>query len=475
MTITTDTKGSDTMKKVIYVILPLFLLLVLVFLSSRNDGTALASMASSQSVHQGDLYLSGGNVTTVEGRLDINGSIIIEGNATLVLREAVLNFTQRERNEFNITLRNPGGGNPRLEVYDSTLTSNFRVNVFLQENSTAEVHNSTSSPAAYQLYGQSLLSMYQDSFIYNIFLTENGSVEGRDSVVREIHVYDSSRLHVINTEIQSFLIGPSRVNCTLSDIGPGHVDNWNFLQNSSTVVLPGGTSPNVTLMDADVKSWRFVFYSRCNAKILDSDLGEVSATSGAFVHVGSSKCSMINAQPSARLYAYDCALDYIEAGGSSIRLVNSTYSSNTYFYSSGEFFVGWYADVQVLDSSGQEVPSANVTATYQNGSVAGSGLSNAQGLVRLILIEKRVNESGDMPIGNYTLRGTDGSYFGQTTVDMTENRLVTLPLIHIEIPEISSMSMATIFVCVVIFLLPRQIREPKPEEERTLYTSMAVG
>ena len=55
-------------------------------------------------------------MTSIEGRFDINGSILIEDNATLILRDAVLNFTQSHSYEFRMNLQNPFDGNPRLIV-----------------------------------------------------------------------------------------------------------------------------------------------------------------------------------------------------------------------------------------------------------------------------------------------------------------------------------------------------------------------
>jgi hypothetical protein len=89
------------------------------------------ALSTNSVIHQGNLVISGNNLTVLEGRFDINGSIIVEQNATLFLRDAILNFTQKGRNH-NITLRNPAAGNPRLIAYNSTLTSNgYDLNLYL--------------------------------------------------------------------------------------------------------------------------------------------------------------------------------------------------------------------------------------------------------------------------------------------------------------------------------------------------------
>lgn len=91
----------------------------------------IPSVNASPSVHQGNLLITGNNVTTITGRFDMNGSITIEGNATLQLQNAVLNFTQNAKGQFKINMKNPAKGRPRLVAYDSTITSNYDFSIFL--------------------------------------------------------------------------------------------------------------------------------------------------------------------------------------------------------------------------------------------------------------------------------------------------------------------------------------------------------
>ena len=45
-------------------------------------------------IYQGDLLLAGNNITFIEGVFNINGSIIIEENAALYLKDAFVNLWQ---------------------------------------------------------------------------------------------------------------------------------------------------------------------------------------------------------------------------------------------------------------------------------------------------------------------------------------------------------------------------------------------
>jgi hypothetical protein len=103
-------------------------------------------------------------------------------------------------------------------------------------------------------------------------------------------------------------------------------------------------------------------------------------------------------------------------------------------YDASQVFVRWYLDVHVEDSGGQAVPSATVTASYLNGTQAASDLTDEYGWIRLTLIEKRVNTTGEFPIGNYTVTADYDIYQDQATVDMIDNHEIVLVLGFV-IPE----------------------------------------
>jgi len=125
------------MRRLTSLIIVLCLLGISAFVEKREVPVVYAS----PDIYQGDLILSGNNVTVIEGQFDINGSIIVEENATLILRNAVVNFTQKEWKQFNITFRNPSNGNPRLLVSYATIVStpDFQFEVYFYGNSTAQI------------------------------------------------------------------------------------------------------------------------------------------------------------------------------------------------------------------------------------------------------------------------------------------------------------------------------------------------
>ena len=87
------------MKKLHFTFSVLFILLA--FTLVQWGGISIVK--ASPEIYQGNLILEGNNVTIIEGVFDINGSIIVEENATLLLKDALLNFTQTEYARANGT------------------------------------------------------------------------------------------------------------------------------------------------------------------------------------------------------------------------------------------------------------------------------------------------------------------------------------------------------------------------------------
>lgn len=76
----------------------------------------------------------------------------------------------------------------------------------------------------------------------------------------------------------------------------------------------------------------------------------------------------------------------------------------------------------MTDSVDNIVPLANVTATYPNATIAGSQLTDASGNVWFTLEEKKVNASGNYPVGDYVLDAAYGIYHANATINLTGNQ-----------------------------------------------------
>jgi len=120
-----------------------FLAITLVLLSLAHIFTLARVQAQLPS--SGDLILTGSDVQEIVGcTLEVNGSIIIKENATLKIINSTLKFTSTN---YNITLKEPRNGNPRLIIINSNVscktTTRYRgFSIFCYGNSSLSITNS---------------------------------------------------------------------------------------------------------------------------------------------------------------------------------------------------------------------------------------------------------------------------------------------------------------------------------------------
>jgi len=434
-------------RRLALVILVLSLLLALVFVQKLN----IPRVKASPDIHQGDLVLTGNNVTTIEDlRFDINGSIIVEENATLILRNAILNFTQTDDYQHTMIFRNPVNGNPRLQVENATITaSGYYFHIDFYGNSTGTINKlekGTFPYLTFRTYDSSVLSTSNldtraiygyDTSKVNVsnstlwFLSgyESCSVTASNCTIGQFSAEDSSIINVSDSEIGYWLDIESRsVNCSITGIMPGLVTSWNYLVDCSVLVSSGGYAPNVTVHNTQINEWIFDFWGSSNVTISNSTLRDLVPRESSIVTVTDSRVY--------RVYAHDSSVTW---------MFNST--SNYYYpYHESKIYVYWYLAVHVIDSISQNVPSANVTAAYPNLTVAESKLTDANGWAMLILMEKMMNATGEYPVGNYTVEATYETYSNGTIVNITENQVITLTLADFIIPEFPSFLILPLFM-----------------------------
>ncbi|MEM2912618.1 MAG: carboxypeptidase-like regulatory domain-containing protein [Candidatus Bathyarchaeia archaeon] len=442
--------GGGTMKRLVFFVLVSSLLFALM-LVQKGD---IPAVRASSTIFQGDLILTGNNVTTIEGRFDINGSIIVKDNATLRLKRAILNFTQTKERQYNITLGNPSNGCPRLFAYNSTITSAYRIDILLKDNSTASFNN-TAVNWFLSARGNCVLSISNGSYVRWQYGYDSSVISVSNSTIGEWHNYNYGggglQITVYDSEIGSLVLGPKSVKCTISNLEPKRINYWNFITNCSVTLLAGGASPNITLSNTMVNVWRFAFYGYSNAAIINSVIGEVSAFSGSIIYLNSTTCVHANVYSTSVLRITDSSITWLDSRGqSNTWLLNST-CAHPSIQDSAKVYVCWYLDVHVVDSISQNVPSATVTATYPNATTADSKLTDAYGWARLTLTEKITNATGEYPIGNYTITATYETHSKSTTVNMTENQQITLTLDFI-IPEFPSSTILSFFTLTITLL-----------------------
>jgi len=439
------------MRRFVCVVLVLSLFVAPVFVQKGS----VPIVKASSSIYQGDLILTGNNVTTIEGRFDINGSIIVEENATLILRNAILNFTQTSHWQFEMTFQHPAYGNPRLVVENSTITANdLYMYVDFYGNTSIEADESSFANGVFAcLLADSMMSV-TNSNIDRLITFGSSTVESLNSTYSWINTYgytsgsfsncttdiliaeEGSVLTMTDCTVNHAFFIPSSANYSVINHKPGFVDSWNFLQNCSVVAAPTGLAPNVTLTGTWIYGWGFSSRGNSNYTIFNSLLYALDSHDFSTAHVYNSTISW-------RLWSSD---------SSCVWLLNST-SSTFAIEEASRIYVCWYLDVHVVDSIGQNVPSATVTATYPNATIADWRLTDASGWTRLTLMQKMMNATGEYVIANYFVEATYESHSNSTeTMMMTGNKQITIPLPFI-IPEFPSFLILPLFMIATLLAI----------------------
>jgi hypothetical protein len=165
----------------------------------------------------------------------------------------------------------------------------------------------------------------------------------------------------------------------------------------------------------------------------------------------------LNAYHNSEIHCFDSMGDIAYLyGNSRIWAVSSTINSS-YNYDQSKVYAYWYLDVHVIDSIGQNVSSASVTATYPNATLAESKVTDAGGWAKLTLMEKMMNATGEYLIENYVVTATYETYSNQTEISMTGNRIITLRLEDFVIPEFpSALVLAWLIVVTLLTIAIRQ-------------------
>jgi hypothetical protein len=171
--------------------------------------------------------------------------------------------------------------------------------------------------------------------------------------------------------------------------------------------------------------------------------------------ISAEKCSILalNTYDSSQQHVSNSTINLVNTHGETrVFLTNSTCSDFT-ISNQSRVFVYWYLDVNVVDDLYNNVPSANVTATFPNSTQAESKLTNSIGWARLALMEKMMNVTGNHPVGNYTIEATYLAYSNTTSVNMTENQQISLRLEGFIVPEFPSLLILQLFMIATLLAI----------------------
>lgn len=494
------------MKRFVFVILVSYLLLTMIFVQERN----IPAVEASSSIYQGDLVLTGNNVTTIEGSFDINGSIIVEDNATLILKNAIINFTQTMHWQYNMSFQDPLNGNPRLQAINTTIVSasDFAFEAAFFQNSSGNLLNCTipwrgelnthdvsavsvTNSTIRQLTpsDNSTMTIYNSTidhvYLYNyceMYVT-NATVgiftdysmdcylSVWNSTVLELSSRNSLNTHVYNSSITTVYMKSESINCSITDFTVENVTFWNSWVDFSIAASATGYAANVTLENTRVERWRFLFYGQSNVTVTNSTLTGLDAYQSSTMLVSHSTVESIYSRGSSSVSISNCTIKQANSGDyttmsisnttviqfvdaedySILRLINT--ECVNYRSDDADIYFCWYLNLHVVDSEGSDVPNAEITALYSNGTIAQEGTTNVNGKVKLVLAEKTRNASGIHYFGNYTVEAVYESYSDYATVNMTENKQVILTLEDFVIPEFSSLVLLSILITATIIMV----------------------
>lgn len=425
-------------------------------------GSALPDIKVAAPFYQGDLVLSSDDVYTVTGEFNINGSIIVTENATLLLKDAFIKFTQTSNYQFNITLRDAVNGHPRIIVDNATIdTGGYFLNIELCENSTAEANGLKQASGSFLglvLHDISTAEVAESAFLLiatydlsnlNLAYSSIDSVqtyEESSAVISEanlMYLYPSSgsTVSVQNSTIEyAISVYSTSINQVIIDeLKPATVVHWNFLQDCS-VVTNGGFAPNVTLDNVQVGNWSFIFTNSQNIIIYSSELRGLTLYGSSTASVYSTYIDRLELRDSSRINATDSKGGEASLHDSSIFwAVNST-AADVQVGNEAAVYVNWYLDVYVRDALGQAVPDANVTVTCADGTVTARGKTNMYGwALKLTVLSSIINATGEFPQWPHNVSATYGTYENSTIVNVNGNMQATVMLSEIVVPEFSAL------------------------------------
>lgn len=222
-------------------------------------------------------------------------------------------------------------------------------------------------------------------------------------------------------------------------------------RNSTILGIGCHDSSHFSIFSSDLK-YLTDYGPNTDVSVYNSVIYQIDTYSSAVLSLVRSTISLVYAHEFSQLRISDSAIDEIYTYEESAAwLISSTYA-NCGTYDQSKIFVCWYLDVHVVDSRDQKVPSANITATPPNATMAGSKLTDDNGWARLTLTEKMLNVTGDYPIGNYTIEALYNVYSNGTAVNMTKNQEITIALEDLVVPEFPSILMLSLFIVATLLI-----------------------
>lgn len=409
--------------------------------------------------YNGDIILKDNQYLYIEGLLNINGSIIVEENATLFVYNGWINFTQEADSQFDMTFK----GNADLIFYNGNITANnYYFMITFENNSTATISDLTTE-ANIQFVHYSVAEV-QDSTLTDIAILQYANVTFSNCIIDQMDISGNTECLLSTSTVTDHLsIGITSANATITDLKPGHISSWNLLQDCLVETSFPSFAPNLTITDTDIDGWIINLYGSSNATILRSTLEIISCHGSSETSVYSSHITIfINTMDEAFCYVQDTPVQMLWLSGESeVWAFNSTVAGIPSISDNAALYIGWWLDIHVTDLENNNVPNANVTIIDSEGHQVAYGKTQSDGRVKFTLLEKLVNATGTYPYGNYIVEAAYEENFNSQQVVMDENQQVTIQLLFI-IPELSPATILLVLLTLTLTMLyASKKRKPK--------------
>ena len=258
--------------------------------------------------------------------------IILEGNTTLVIENATVEFVQTTHNQYGIELKSTITGSPYLKIKNATFKSSKRFKFSLFGASRADVEmlkfeGVGGKRSAVKLYENASFSAF-DSKVPSLYCYDFASLKIISTDSNYIYTYDHSYAEILSSEIYYIkAYGSSNVNISLSDVLSSitAVDNSLVSCSISSLIGKATSQENSTilLVECDVYQFKLTVQDYGNVTLQDVT-STPSKYPGEFEIYDESRVSLISSKLNDMILKVK--------GNSSLKVMSSYVTSSVFYF-----------------------------------------------------------------------------------------------------------------------------------------------
>ncbi|MEM2105383.1 MAG: hypothetical protein QXV21_02790 [Candidatus Bathyarchaeia archaeon] len=323
---------------------------------------------------------------------------------------------------LDYTLKMDGGVLGAYDSADVSLADSAVRILNTYQSSTVSLSNVTIRWTVQASSSSTLL--FDRSNIEALYVTDTASVNISRSNINILEIIKSPKVYISNCTINELTLNFKSVNISVVGLGPVYCDYWNSVINGTLFTYAGGYGVDITLNKTQILTGVNLHLSGIsNASIIDSKLNYFGV--------------------------YDSTTVY---------LVNST-AQSSYIGNDTQRFVYWYLNVYVVNGT-------NLVVLYNNGTAATPSVTAVNVTnVKFPLLEKVINGSTvTYTVDNYILNADWDGGSANKTINLTGNVTIDLTPPKPWQPDITTIALAAILVCVIVGIsllyIKRRRRQP---------------